>query len=494
MRRASRWTVQVPLAGLLALGPVGARAEEPEPKVSGERGDLEERLDEVIERNRELERELGELRDEVRSDREATPPPDEATPAADGALWSRRVGAANLQLLDLSVDVLAAAGGSNARDDVIEQLQGGGHDPRQRGFTLQNVELSFQGAVDPYVTGEVHLIYFLDPEGESRFEVEEAFLQTIALPFGLDDHGFQVEGGHFFTEFGRINPRHPHAWDWMDQPFVLSRVFGEDGLRAPGVRVGWLLPLLPWHAELHGGMQQAEGETMVSFLGNDEVFEERAVGGRPFGDPRVQGLEDFTYLVRLANGFDLSETITAQLGGSALFGPNGTGRAGRTEIYGADLMLKWVPLDASRGWPFVKLEGEALYRRYRADGFFGEFDEVPDVTAPSDTLHDHGFYVQALWGFFPRWAAGVRYEHGKGHGQNLEFDGVDTFVEVPRSLDPLRSRRHRVSPLLVFHPSHFARFRLQYNYDHVQFARRDHIHSVWLGVEFLYGAHPAHDL
>ena len=421
-----------------------------------------------------------------------------ASAAAEDAaapILSRSVGAANVQLIDLSLDLLAAAGGSTARDATIEQLQGGGHDPRQRGFTLQNVEVSFMGAVDPYLTGEAHLVYFIDPEGESRFELEEAFFQTTALPFGLEQAGFQLEGGQFFTEFGRINPQHPHAWDWQDQPFVLSRFFGEDGLRGPGVRVGWLLPLLPWNAELHGGMQNAKGETMVSFLGNDEVFEERPVGGRPFADRRVRSLEDFTYLVRLANGFDLCDTVTAQLGGSALLGPNGTGTSGRTEIYGADLLVKWTPLDASRGWPFVKLEGEALYRRYRADSFLGDFEDASDVFAPRDTLHDHGFFVQTLWGFFPRWAAGVRYEHGKGSGTNLAFDDVaDAFVEESRSLDPLRSRRHRVSPLLVFYPSHFSRLRLQYNYDRVTFSRRHDNHSVWFGIEFLYGAHPAHNL
>ena len=502
MRRTSRWMQTFALA--LALDSAEASAETPpaeERPATPE--ELEERLDRVIEQNRQLEEAVRDLQEQGRNRQEtagAEPAgPATAVPAPTAtvapAVWSRQVGTANVQLLDLSVDVLAAAGGSTARDETIEDLQGGGHDPRQRGFTLQNVETSFMGAVDPYVTGEAHLIYFLDPEGESRFEVEEAFLQTITLPFGLEELGFQLEGGHFFTEFGRINPRHPHAWDWQDQPFILSRLFGEDGLRGPGFRVGWLLPLLPWQAELHGGMQNAKGETMVSFLGNDEVFEERAVGGRPFADRRVRSLADFSYLVRLANGVDLTDTITAQLGGSALFGPNGTGNSGHTEILGADLLVKWVPLDASRGWPFVKLEGEALYRRYRADSFFGEFDGVPDVFVPHDTLHDHGFFVQTLWGFFPRWAAGVRYEHGKGAGANVAFDeDAQVFVDDARTLDPLRSRRHRVSPLLVFHPSHFARLRLQYNYDHVTFSRRHNHHSVWFGIEFLYGAHPAHML
>jgi len=497
--RAVRWA----LAGACALVGVQALAETEEAPQPTKSEELERRLEELAADNEELEASLEALREELRRGDVAdeavagADEPPEATSGLDTSLWSRRVGNANLQLLDLSVDVLAAAGASTARDDTLEVLQGGEHDPRQRGFTLQQVELSFMGAVDPYVTGEAHLIYFLDTEGESRFEIEEAFLQTIALPFGLDEAGFQIEAGTFFTEFGRINPKHPHAWDWQDQPFVLSRFFGGDGLRGPGARLGWLLPL-PWFAELHLGVQNAKGETMVSFLANDEVFEERPVGGRPFADRRVRSLEDLVYLGRLVNGLDLSDTITGQLGGSLVVGPNGTGSDGNTQIAGVDLLLKWTPLDATRGWPYVKLESEALYRRYEADDFLGCFEEAEgcDVVAlPGETLRDWGFYTQVLWGFRRGWAAGVRYGYGTGEGSGVAFDEDAMAVVRPsRSLDPFRSPRHRISPLISFMPSEFARFRLQYNYDHLTFSRDHDQHTVWFGIEFLYGAHPAHSL
>ena len=198
-------------------------------------------------------------------------------------LWSRRIGGANLRLLDLSLDGLFAGGASTEREETLQDLEGGGHDPRKRGFTVQNVEMSLMGAVDPYFTGEAHLVYFIDPlEGESVFELEEAFLTTTALPYGL-----QLEAGQFFTEFGHINPRHPHQWDWQDQPVINTRLFGPDGMRGPGFRLGWLLPTpqlseTPWFSELHFGMQNANGETMASFLANEEFYEERPIGGRPF--------------------------------------------------------------------------------------------------------------------------------------------------------------------------------------------------------------------
>jgi hypothetical protein len=446
--------------------------------------------------NREMRQTIQELRHEVRSARDEARAAQEtaragaAAPAAGAAgtpLLSTGGGGVQLQLMDVSLDVLSAAGWSSAPNEDLEALQGGGHDPRQRGFTLQNAELSFMGAVDPFFTGEAHLISFIDTEGESRFEVEEAFATTLQLPFGLHEHGLQLELGQFFTEFGRINPQHPHQWDWQDQPFVISRFFGEDGMRGPGVRAGWLTPL-PWFSEVHLGVQNAKGETMASFLASDEAFDERPVGGRPFAEPGVRRADDLVYLARWVNGVDLSDTWSTQLGVSGLFGPNATGGDGRTNVYGADVVVKWSPLNTDRGWPFLKLQAEVLYRDYHADDFFGCLDEEDcddPVFLADDDLEDWGFYAQALWGFRRGWAAGLRYEYGSGSGESvLAYDGRDA--------DPFRADRHRVSPLLAFHPSEFSRLRLQYNYDLADHLGKDDVHSVWAGFEFLFGSHPAH--
>jgi hypothetical protein len=425
---------------------------------------------------------------------------EEQRPVVSSDLWSRRVGGTNLRLIDISLDALIAAGGSTERDEDLQILQGGGHDPRKRGFTVQNVELSFMGAVDPYFTGEAHLIYFLDPlEGESIFELEEAFLTTTALPYGL-----QLEAGHFFTEFGQINPRHPHAWDWQDQPIINSRLFGPDGMRGPGFRLGWLAPL-PWFSELHFGMQNANGETMTSFLGgrgehshggeeeeseeeheHGEELNEEEIGRRPLVERDVRNLKDLVYLTRWSNSWNLSDELTTVLGFSGLYGPNATGRDGDTWIYGMDMKWRWRPVNNFRGWPFVLWQTEVVKRDFHADRFTLVDEEDPDeaITLPGRTLHDWGLYSQLLYGFSYGWAAGVRYEFAGGSGQSI--DGTRN--------DPFRADRYRVSPLLVWHPTEFSRIRLQYNYDHGNrlFNDTKNAHSVWLGFEFLYGAHPAH--
>lgn len=377
-------------------------------------------------------------------------------------------GSTGLRLMDVSLDVLTSGGGSTAPDDELQVLQGGEHDPRQRGFNLQQVELSFLGAVDPYLTGEAHLIYFLDAEGESKFEIEEAFATTQALPYDL-----QVEFGQFFTRFGRANPTHPHAWTFADQPVVLSRLFGGDGIRNPGARVSWLPPT-PWFSELSIGSQLARGETMVSFLANDEVFDVRPIGGLPFERGEIQSLSDLVWLGRLTNAFDVGEEWTSQLGFSGLLGPNASGPDADTQVWGVDGMAKWRPSRHRAGWPFVKLEGEWLYRRYQTD------EQANDV----GTLRDWGGYAQVEWGFRERWSLGLRGEYASGSG-----DG-----KLARSDDPHRQDRLRVSTLLSLYRSEFARWRLQYSYDRQRFLDEDDAHSLWLVLEFALGAHPAHRL
>ncbi len=510
MRRSEFSSLFGLLLALVILAAAGRSRAEEQPELDALRRQIDSLAREnarMQERIQALEGDVREARDEARSAedlaRQAQLPPVGAPPQAPSSqspIYSSPLGrGTRLQLLDLSLDVLGAAGGSSATDEELEFLQGGGHDPNQRGFTLQNAELSLSGAVDPFFNGEAHLIYFIDPEGESNFEIEEAFATTKSLPFGLEEQGLQLEVGQFFTEFGRINPKHPHQWHWQDQPVINSRLFGADGMRQTGARLGWLTPL-PWYSEVHLGLQNAKGETMVSFLANDEVFAERAIGGRPFGDERVGSPNDLAKLLRWVNAADLSDTVNAQLGLSGVQGPNATGPDGSTLIYGADLVVKWQPLASDRGWPFLLFESEVMRREYRADDFFGCPVEEEDGVCPvaeagigDEELRDWGFYSQLLWGFRRGWGAGLRYEYATGSGSDVAFDdGTGGFVSASRSDDPFRDDRQRISPLLVFHPSEFSRIRLQYDYDRADHLDDDDAHSIWLGIEFGFGAHAAH--
>lgn len=425
---------------------------------------------------------------EQRREDKAVPPLQPSVPPTE--VWARQVGGGRVRLIDVSFDVLTAGGTSTAPREELRNLQGGAHDPNRRGFTLQQGELSLSGAVDPYLSAESHIIF-----SSHGVELEEAFFTTQSLPLGL-----QLEGGYFFTEFGLTNPLHPHAWHWIDQPIINSRLLGGEGLRSPGFRLGWLTPL-PWFSELHFGMQNAdEGETTLSFISDE------GVGGRPAVDRGVESLPDLLYLGRWNNSWDLSDEWTALLGFSGLYGPNATGNDGRTWIYGTDLKVRWRPRENFRGWPFLTWQSEAMKRDYTADFFLAgtagdpgngghthgdeseeEDPEEFDEDLPGAILRDWGLYTQLLYGFRYRWASGVRFEYASGHGASL-IEGELTS----RSRDPFRDDRYRLSPLLVWQPTEYSRFRLQYNYDNAPHLEDGEAHTVWLGAEVFYGAHPAH--
>jgi hypothetical protein len=354
---------------------------------------------------------------------------DNSPPPADPV--TRLVQALNLEL-SLIFD------GALSVFSVREPLQLGGHDPSRTGFTFQQLELHTQAAVDPYFRFETNIVFA--PFG---VEVEEAFATTASLPWNL-----QVRAGQFLSRFGRQNPTHPHTWSFADQPLVLGRFFGSEGSRGLGLELSWLTPL-PWYVELIGAASDATGECCArSFRGAD--------------DPGIDGLEDFLYTTGLRQFLPFGSDWSLQTGISAQFGPNSAGNGNRTEIYGADLYLRWRPVDSPRRTA-VSVQLEGLFRTR----------QVPD-----EVLQDFGGYVHVVWNIDPRWEIGARYEVVGG--------------ERADPLDPEWTRaRHRTAVQVTFHPSHFSRLRLQGNFDDPRW--RDE--PIWAGIlalELLAGAHGAH--
>src|SRR5438094_2354778 len=153
--------------------------------------------------------------------------------------------------MNISFDGLFALAYSSARD--LDHIEVGDHDPQQRGFNARNTELAFDGAVDPYFEGFANIVFKLDNDNETDVEVEEAFMQTTSLPFNL-----QLKAGQFFAAFGRLNPTHPHTWDFADTPLVNGLFLGPDGLRGVGAQGSWTLPL-PWYSQLIFASQNGRG-------------------------------------------------------------------------------------------------------------------------------------------------------------------------------------------------------------------------------------------
>src|SRR5439155_12898888 len=210
--------------------------------------------------------------------------------------------------MNTSYDALVAAGTSTAND--IDKLQLGGHDPQARGFTVQNLEITLDGKVDPYFRGQANVVLQIDPAGETTIEAEEAYLETMSLPLNL-----QVKAGQFFTDFGLLNPTHPHTWDFVDQPLVNGRFLGEDGLRSAGARLSWLTPT-PFYSELYMTVANSQGGTAFSFRNEHEGT---LFFGRPSVEGRVKSLGDMLFVPHYVASFNLSDSQTLVAGASGAF-------------------------------------------------------------------------------------------------------------------------------------------------------------------------------
>jgi hypothetical protein len=450
---------------------------------------LQQRLDAMqanFERTIAVQRaEIDSLKQEVAAIHAAPPRPLLAETSATGSAppplvieskpWSPgdsiRVGKGGTYA-DLSLVGTFAVGGSTASD--INSLQLGGHDPHQRGFTVQGAELALQGAVDPYFRGAANIAFLIGNSSETSVELEEAWLETVSLP-----HNLQIRAGQYLTDFGRVNTQHPHAWGFVDAPIVNARLLGEDGLRNPGARLSWLVPT-PFYSELFLGVQNSQGGTAHSFRddhGGDAFF------GRVNTSRSVKKFSDMLYSARYAASFEPTDNQTLLGGLSAVFGPNSSGGDTDTQIYGADVYWKWKSPRAHGGFPFVSWQTEALLRRYQA-GESTTVDLNNDTVldpVPRETVTDWGAYSQVLWGFKPGWVAALRGDF---------VTGKKAAYENLYGADLSRATRWRISPNLTWYPSEFSKIRLQYNYDHRDLIGVDH--SIWLQFEFLLGAHAAH--
>src|SRR5438132_1029685 len=375
------------------------------------------------------------------------------------------IGGGGKNYMNISFDGMFALAGSSARD--LSDIERGDHDPQQRGFNARNIELAFDGAVDPYFEGFANIVFKLDNDNNTDVEVEEAFMQTTSLPFNL-----QLKAGQFFAAFGRINPTHPHTWDFADAPIVHALLLGGDGLRGVGSQISWIVPV-PWYSQLIFAVQNGRGGTGYSFRNPGDggmVFDRRTT------DREARGLQDFVWIPRWENSVDLSPTQVALAGISGAFGSNETGANSRTQIYGADFLYKWKSANAEGGFPFVKWQTEAMYRRFEAG-------RGVDKSFPvAETFHDWGMYSQVMWGFKKGWVAGVRGDYL--HMTDSQFTD-----------DEDRQSRSRISGNITWYPTEFSKIRLQYNHDWLEenvFLSEREADSVFLQFEFILGSHGAH--
>jgi hypothetical protein len=335
---------------------------------------------------------------------------------------------------------------ASSRDTQKQQIRGvatgdeAGLPPR--GFSLGESEVSLAANIDPYLSG------FLDfsMQDDNSLSVEEAYIQTKDLPYGLS-----IKAGRFLSGIGYLNERHAHDWSFSDAslPYraFLNSQYGDDGLQ-----VRWLAPtdqFLEFGAEIFRGDAYPAANAPHGGQGTVTAFVHTG------GDIN----ESSSYLAALSYLHSRAENRDTE---GHLF-------TGDDDLGIASLVYKWAP----GGNPTVNnltLSSELFYGR--EEGFYD---------AAGFSQDRFGWYAQGVYQFLPQWSFGLRYAglSTSDPGPALTGSLLDDFGHSP----------HAETALLEYDTSEFGRFRLQYTHDESDLKPDD---EILFQYTVIYGPHGAH--
>lgn len=352
------------------------------------------------------------------------------------------------------------------------------------GFALGDSELVLSATVDPYFEGRFIGVF----DGDGHAEVEEAWLETRLLPYGL-----KAKAGRLKSEIGYANAQHPHAWDFDDQNLAYAALVGAEGLSDAGAQLTWLTPA-PFYLLVGAEVLQGEDQARLgTTLAADDVATVLAPAAGALPDTR-NGPRLLTAFAKVAP--DLGDDHALQLGVSLvrarqyqqLQDPDGAPLSGdefaldgSQTLYGADLVYKYDGT-GELGAGDVKVVAE--YLRLHTDlDVTGAGASAPLAAGERAQGRQDGYYVQATWGIAPRWQLGLRQD-AAGDTNMVEAGGAT--AALPRSA--------RTTVALGFAPSEFSRLRLQAAKGMIGTAAGDRIEldQLLLTYTLSLGAHGAH--
>ncbi len=373
------------------------------------------------------------------------------------------------------------------------------HAGTQNGFNFSEAEIAFSATVDPYFDAAA----YLSIDGNGGVDLEEGYFQTRLLPYGL-----KVKGGKFLSDFGYINRQHPHQWDFVDQNLPYLNLLGEHGLQDTGLQLTWL-PELPVYALFGIEALQGDQEVFGARLGEAEQEELRLEatqdGPRLWTafaklSPELPEGHALQLGVSYAHNtqYQLEEILELALSGEEPLAEEAphpdllrTGLEGDATLWGIDLVYRYAG-GGAHGQGDFKFQAEYLRSIADAeirsatllDGASGaELGDLPELIGASRTFTTDGLYAQALYGFAPKWTAGLRYDvlgltnsvSGGGGGEG--FGASDRWT-----LD------------LTWDLSEFSRLRAQYARNDILVApgERAHFDAFYLQFIMSLGAHGAH--
>jgi len=331
---------------------------------------------------------------------------------------------------------------------------GGEAGPAPEGLSLAETEITMSANVDDKFTAMLTVPIVIE-EGEVVVELEEAWVETLALPAGLS-----LRMGRFFSDIGYLNDKHFHSWDFADQPLVYQTFLGSQYID-DGLQLRWLAPTdfyLQFSGEVLRGDRYPAGGSANSGVGSTTLAVKTG------GDIGLSNswLFGFSWL--------RADAIERESGGEddpLLF-------TGDSDIFIADFVWKWAPNGNSRQQNF-KFQAEYMWRN--EDGDY----TLPDGTEGPWDYGQRGWYAQAIYQPFPRWRFGGRID-------GLSAD-TPAMMWAGSPLYPVGNNPMRYSLMVDWSNSEFSRLRFQYNHDSAtQFTDNQ------FGLQYIFsiGAHGAH--
>jgi hypothetical protein len=340
------------------------------------------------------------------------------------------------------------------------------------GLSLWETELTASANIDNLFYGQT-TIGFHSHDGEIEVDIEEAFVDTLALPAGLG-----LRFGRFYSAVGYLNETHTHAWDFADAPLAYQAFLGGQ-YRDDGIRASWVAPIDALFVEV--GAEALRGDSYP--------------GGGNSGD--FGAVHNLFAKV----GGDIGQNHSWQLGVSRMdvdveersAGGHAHDHGGESPTFSGDSDLTvldavWkTDLGSERALIF---QGEYFLRD--EDGQVALSEGAGDALFNYDGEQD-GWYLQGIFQFNRQWRAGLRYDRLSADNDlvmvsNTTGEADDDIFEESgfqnSSHDP-----HRWTAMVDWSPSEFSRLRLQYARDN---SREDTDDQVFLQYIMTLGAHGAH--
>jgi len=343
------------------------------------------------------------------------------------------------------------------------------------GLTLDETELMLSASVDQLFFAQT-TIALHDDGNETEVEVEEAFIDALAMPAGTG-----LRFGRFYSDIGYLNKVHTHAWDFRDAPLVYRAMLGKQ-YADDGIQLSWVAPTdlyMRVGGETLRGDRFPGGEA-TDTLGNSQSLFIKFGGDVGASHSWQAGLSQLWV-----------DAVDRDSSGHSHGGAESTGDSftGDSNLTIADFVWKWAP-QGNPGNRNLIFQSELFYRH--EDGT-DDFSESGDTAVLDYDGKQKGLYAQLVYQFMPQWRLGVRYDWLSSDNDLRVVDagGLDpNEVLEETALNSNGYDPNRWSLMADWSPSEFSRLRLQYNRD----KSRPVVDNQWtLQYIMSLGSHGAHE-